>query len=109
MDGDQSNSGTGLLGHYGVLVVPAPPDIDGAWFITLARWDGGHEGYVSGTDGPMFDNQADAIREANRLTEWLAEHQDEDRLAHAWDVISQQVARDSTPLTDVVSRLGAFY
>ncbi len=86
---DESNEELGLLGSYGVMVVPAPADRAGGWFVTLSVWDEDQECYVAGSDGPIFDNREDALREATRILDWVASRSGDDNLFEVWAQMQQ--------------------
>ncbi len=74
----------GLLGSYGVLIVPAPPNPAGGWFVTLSAWNAERERFEAGTDGPIFDTREDAMQEAARVMDWLATRSDTENLVDVW-------------------------
>lgn len=78
-----------MLGTYGVLVVPAPPNRDGGWLVTLAVWDQIEERYVAGTDGPIFDNRDEALQESVRIMDWVANRSDDGNLLEVWAQMQQ--------------------
>jgi len=94
---DDDGAGLGLIGRYGVLVVPAPVGADGAWLVTMGRWDAQHESFLAESDGPLFEDRTEAMQEANKVLDWLAEHQDEDDVPRAWDLTRQETAREQLP------------
>ncbi len=108
----------GLLGRYGVLVIPAPKRVpdevadlqqeDGAgeWFVGLARWSDQVEGYSASTDGPMFDTREEAMAEANRVLDWLAAQPADADVLRLWAGI-QQFGPDSA-LNDLPSTSAAW-
>ena len=79
----------GLLGTYGVLVVPAPPHREGGWLVTLSAWDSDDEQYLAGPEGPIFDSRDEAMQEAVRIMDWLAERPGETNLMEAWTQMQQ--------------------
>lgn len=79
----------GLLGAYGVLVVPAPANRDGGWLVTLSVWQEDEERYVAGTDGPIFDSRDEAVQEAGRIMDWLATRSDDENLLEVWAQMQQ--------------------
>jgi len=109
MSAQEPGSDLGYLGQYGVLVVPAPLHADGAWFVTLTRWDTGNETYTATAEGPMFETRRDALDEAERLIDWIAEHQDEDDVARTWDLMRQELAREEMPSQGLASGLRSLF
>lgn len=82
IDGDSDE--LGLLGTYGVLVVPAPSNRDGGWFVTLAVWDDDAERYVAGSDGPIFDSRDEAVQVATNLMDWIMSRPEDEDLLTPW-------------------------
>jgi hypothetical protein len=87
IDGDSDE--LGLLGAFGVLVVPAPSNRDGGWFVTLSVWDEDEERYVAGSDGPIFDSRDEALKEAVRIMDWVASRPEDENLLDAWAQMQQ--------------------
>jgi hypothetical protein len=81
---DGNTDDLGLLGRYGVLIVPAPATEDGGWFVTIAAWDDDHARYTAGTDGPIFDSREDATAEAARVMDWMATRSGDENLLDVW-------------------------
>jgi hypothetical protein len=81
-DGDPEEFG--LLGDYGVLVVPAPSERAGGWFVTLAAWDDDVERYIAGSDGPIFDSREEALQVASNLMDWVASRPEDENLLVGW-------------------------
>lgn len=77
-----------LPGQYGVVIVP-PGGQDGTWLVTVARWDGARETYVASSDGPLLETRADALAEAERVMDWLAQ-QRTDNLMQVWRQMQEQ-------------------
>jgi hypothetical protein len=73
-----------LLGGYGVLVVP-PSDSDGGWLVTVAGWDDKAEHYTTSGEGPIFETEDEAMREATRVIVWLRDESTEFNPADAWE------------------------
>lgn len=84
-----SSSELGYLGMYGVLVVPAPNEGSGGWFVTLSAWDDEDETYIAGTDGPILETREEAMQEANRIVDWLANRSDDENLMDVWAQMQQ--------------------
>lgn len=97
MSVDEDGTELGLVGQYGVLVVPAPIGGDGAWLVTLGRWDSRQGAFTAESDGPLFEERDEAMHEAERLLEWLSGHQNEDDVPRAWDLMRQEMARERLP------------
>lgn len=95
--GNQANDELGGLGWYGVVVVPAPRDGSGGWFVTLATWNDKLDGYSTGVEGPIFESREEAMREASRLLDWLAEHGNEENLDRVWTRMHQALAAGEHP------------
>jgi hypothetical protein len=79
----------GLLGTYGVLVVPAPAHRDSGWLVTLSEWQDDEERYVAGADGPIFNTRDEALQEAGRIMDWLATRSDDENLLEVWAQMQQ--------------------
>ncbi|HEX6507468.1 MAG TPA: hypothetical protein VF221_07540 [Chloroflexota bacterium] len=86
---DEQTDDLGFLGMYGVLVVPAPTGKTGGWFVTLSAWDDEDETYIAGTDGPIFESREEAMQEANRIVDWLAERSEDENLMDVWAQMQQ--------------------
>lgn len=78
-----------MLGAYGVLVVPAPSNRAGGWFVTLSVWDEDEQRYVAGSDGPIFDSRDEALQEATRIMDWVASRPADANLLNAWAQMQQ--------------------
>lgn len=87
---DELSNGEGYLALYGVLIVPAPRDESAGWFVTLATWSTDTERYVASTEGPLFETKAEALEEAERITDWLVEHDEQPDLLRAWELAQKQ-------------------
>jgi hypothetical protein len=74
---DQGDDDRGLLGEYGVLIVPPSGESD-AWLVTLGGWDDDSGGYITGSDGPLFGTREEAIAEAHKALDWLAQQTDDE-------------------------------
>jgi len=80
----EDNASRGVLGEYGVLIVPPSGESD-AWFVTLGAWDEESAGYIAGTDGPLVDSREDALQEAGKVLDWLVSQEDEETdLFESW-------------------------
>ena len=86
---DPDSDQLGLLGTYGVLVVPAPPHRDGGWLVTLSVWNEDQDWYVAGTDGPIFDSRDEALQEATRIMDWIGTRSEDENLFEAWAQMQQ--------------------
>jgi hypothetical protein len=86
---EEQSQDLGFLGMYGVLVVPAPGDRSGGWFVTLSVWDDEDETYIAGTDGPIFESRQEALDEANRIIDWLASRPEDENLMDVWAQMQQ--------------------
>src|SRR5947209_20210755 len=73
-----------LLGGYGVLVVP-PSDSGGGWLVTVAGWNEELERYSTSGEGPIFETEDEAMREATRVIGWLRDESTEFDPADAWE------------------------
>lgn len=86
---DEDSSELGLLGAYGVLVVPAPSKRDGGWLVTLSAWNEDQERYVAGSDGPIFDSRDEALHEAVRIMDWVVNRPSDKNLLEIWAQMQQ--------------------
>ena len=87
---EESNDALGLLGEYGVVIVP-PSREDGQWFVTLGAWDDESESYVGGTDGPILETREEAFEEAGKVLDWLAAQSYDDDLLKVWEQMQQDL------------------
>jgi hypothetical protein len=87
----------GLLGEYGVVIVP-PSDSSRQWFVTLAAWDDESESYVAGTDGPICETRGEALEEAGRVMDWLETQPSEADLMKVWEQMQQTLGPSEVQL-----------
>lgn len=80
----------GLLGRYGVVIVP-PSQSTGEWFVTLASWDAEGQSYVTGTDGPIVSDRQEALEQANRVLDWLERQEDGEDLQRVWERMQRHI------------------
>jgi hypothetical protein len=72
------------LGAYGVVVVP-PSAQGGGWLVSVAGWDEGSERYATSGEGPIFETEEEAMREATRVIAWLRDDNTDFDPAAAWE------------------------
>jgi hypothetical protein len=84
----------GYLGEFGVVIVP-PGDSEDRWFVGLTRWDEGSERYVAESDGPLLDNPEEAMKEAQKVLDWLAAVPEESDVARLWREMQQRVGAET--------------
>lgn len=87
---DEHGESRGLLGEYGVLIVP-PSRPEGQWFVTLGAWDEESEIYIAGTDGPLSETKEEALEEAGTVMDWLASQSHDADLMKVWDQMQQDL------------------
>lgn len=73
-----------LLGAYGVVVVPPSPE-GGGWLVSVVGWNEDSEQYTTSGEGPIFDTEDEAMREATRVIAWLRDDNTDFDPATAWE------------------------
>jgi hypothetical protein len=58
------------IGSYGVLIVP-PSVPEAGWLVSVAGWNPETERYVTSGEGPILETRDEAMREAERVIDWL--------------------------------------
>ena len=91
-DEEYEGSEQGYLAGYGVTIVPPSALESGGWFVTLSRWNQDGDNYYSLTDGPIFETREEALDEANKVLDWIAEQRERDDLMQIWE----RMQRDRT-------------
>ena len=91
-DGGGGDYEQGYLGPYGVLIVP-PANRSGEWFVTLSVWDDDLEGYRAGTEGPLLASREEAMRDAAKVMDWLADLPADADVPRLWTQMQQTIAR----------------
>jgi hypothetical protein len=87
---DEDAEDRGLLGEYGVVIVP-PSDHTNQWFVTLAAWDDESQAYVAGTDGPIRETKEEALEEVGKVMDWLAAQPPDSDLTKLWEQMQQDI------------------
>ncbi|MGH2443330.1 MAG: hypothetical protein ACRDFX_09220 [Chloroflexota bacterium] len=87
----------GVLGRYGVVLVP-PADEAGGWLVALACWSSEQAGYGAEPEGPILDTREQALEYAGKLVDWIATQNPDADLGRIWRQMRlQAVTSDGLP------------
>lgn len=105
---DEESEDQGYLATYGVVIVPPPPEQEGGWFVALAQWNNEAEAYMASTDGPIFESREEAMEEANKVLDWIAEKGEREDLIQIWEQM-QKARSEDVPWTREPRTLGNWW
>jgi hypothetical protein len=105
---EEESDDQGYLATYGVVIVPPPPEQEGGWFVALARWNEEAEAYSASMDGPIFETREEAMEEANKVLDWIAERGEREDLIQIWEQM-QKTRNQDEPWTREPRTLGNWW